>query len=151
LLAVATVLLRAILILSIVLQAGAEGRRFEARLLVSAEILVIGILGFSLLARGIEPLRLRLGGRQNAEIVFGVLEIVLGHHRIAGRMGVSRQLHILFGNMGGIAAHLYVRTVALIVPRQRIHMFAAAIVVVTAALPVFVVIVILLSWSHLVL
>jgi hypothetical protein len=34
--------------------------------------------------------------------------------------------------MGGIAAYLYVRAVALIVPRQRIEMLASTIIVATA-------------------
>lgn len=84
-----------------------------------------------------------LGARDDAEIMFGVLEIVLRHHRVAARLGVARELEIFLGNMGGIAADLDVRTIALEVARQRIDMLAPAV---PAALPVLVLVV----GSHLV-
>ena len=85
-----------------------------------------------------------LCGRDNAEIMFGVLEIVLCHHRVAARLRVAGQLEILLGDMGGIAANLHVGTGALEIPRQRINVLAATI---ATALPVLV---ILIIGSHLV-
>jgi hypothetical protein len=47
-----------------------------------------------------------LGGRDQAEIVFGMLIVVLCCNRIAGGTRIAGQLHILLGHMGGRAADL---------------------------------------------
>ncbi|SFZ85798.1 hypothetical protein SAMN02983003_2968 [Devosia enhydra] len=75
---------------------------------------------------------LRLGRRDDAEIMFGVLEIILRHHRVARSLRIARQLHVFFGDVGGIAAQLHVRPVAFEAPVQRIEVLAPAIVVVAA-------------------
>ena len=58
--------------------------------------------------------------------MLGMLEIVLGHHRIAGGLGITRQLEVFLGDMLGIAADLDVRTVALEHPVYRISLTTAA-------------------------
>ena len=42
---------------------------------------------------------LLLGSGDQAEVMFGMLVVILGGYRIAGRARVARQLHIFFGNM----------------------------------------------------
>ena len=58
--------------------------------------------------------------------MLGMLEIVLGHHRIAGGLGIARQLEIFLRDMLGIAPDLDVRTVALEHPVDRISLATAA-------------------------
>jgi hypothetical protein len=71
--------------------------------------------------------------------VLGVLQVALGHHDIAGGMGVAGQLHVFLGDVGGGAAHLHVRPVRFKGARQGV---GAAPVVVPAPHAV------LLSHSH---
>ena len=99
---------------------------------VIVEIIIVLALAFTLAVHGL------LGRGDDAEIVLGMLEIVLRHHRIPGRLRVAGQLQIFLGDMSGIATDLHVRAVALIVPRQRINMLAPAI---AATLPVLILII----------
>ena len=64
--------------------------------------------------------------RDDAQIMLGVLVIVLGHHRVAGRLGIARQLQILLGDMLGIAADLDVRPIAFEHPVNRTTLATAA-------------------------
>ncbi len=50
---------------------------------------------------------LRLHRPQQAEIVFGVLQIVLGQHPVARRGGVARELLVLFEHVLGVPANLH--------------------------------------------
>jgi hypothetical protein len=50
------------------------------------------------------------------EVMFGVLEIALGHHRVAGGLGVARELQIFFSDVMGRAADLDVGPIGLIGP-----------------------------------
>lgn len=52
-------------------------------------------------------LRLRLLRRQDAEIVLGVLQIILCHHPVAGRVRVARELEIFLVHMRSRAANLH--------------------------------------------
>jgi hypothetical protein len=56
-------------------------------------------------------LHLGLLGGQDAEVMLGVLQIVLCHHAIAGRVRVARKLKILLVDMCRRAANLYLRPV----------------------------------------
>src|SRR3954453_6656321 len=87
--------------------------------------------------------QLLLGGGDDAEIVLGVLEIVLGRHRIAARLRVAGELAVFLGDMLSRAADLHVRAIGLIALRQGIGplVVVAVVVVTTAHTPV-------LSWSH---
>src|SRR5690606_12851249 len=78
--------------------------------------------------------------RDDAEVVLGVLQVVLGHDVVTGGLGVARELQVLLGNVGGVAAHLHVGAVAFIVPAQRVEVLAPAIVV-PAPRPVLVLLV----------
>ena len=54
-----------------------------------------------------------LGGGDQAKIMFGMLIVIFGRNRIAGRARIARQLHVFFGNMGCGAADLDVGPVEL--------------------------------------
>jgi hypothetical protein len=69
-------------------------------------------------------------GHDDAVVVLGMLEIVLGENGISARLRVSRKRQILLGNMGGRAADLDVGPGALEAPRQRVLTPAVLVVVV---------------------
>lgn len=52
---------------------------------------------------------------QNAEIMFGVLQIIFCRHPIAGLLGITRQSTIFFQKLGGIAALAIIKPGAIIV------------------------------------
>jgi len=79
-----------------------------------------------------------LGRCDQAEIMLGMLEIALGHHRVAGRLGIARELQIFLSDVMGCTANFHVRAVGFIGPRERIRPLA---VVATAHTLV-------LTWSH---
>src|SRR5207344_1520962 len=64
--------------------------------------------------------KLFLGGGNQAEIMLGVLVVILGGYRIAGRAGVARQLHILLRDVRRSAADLDVGSVGLEHPGHRV-------------------------------
>jgi hypothetical protein len=111
----------------------ALGRPLAARGEAVAPILVALEIVVAVLAV-VRPEVLRLGRHDDAIVVLGVLEIVLGHHRVARGLGVARQLRIFLGDMGGVTAHLHVRTVALVIARKRIGMLASTVAVARAVL-----------------
>lgn len=55
-------------------------------------------------------LNLKLSGIHEAEIVLGMLEIVLGHHPVACGVRIPGELEIFFVNMGGRATNLDLRS-----------------------------------------
>ncbi|MBP2484683.1 hypothetical protein ACVMIX_004910 [Rhizobium leguminosarum] len=104
-------------------------------------------------------LHLRLGAGDDTIVMFGVLEIVLGNHAIAGALGVAGELRVFFGDMLRSTANLHIGAGAVIGPGQRIAALAVEIVVIVistaAAATAAVVIVttpstalVLLSWPH---
>ena len=102
-------------------------------------------------------LHLRLGACDDTIIVFGVLEIVLGNHAIAGALGVAGELRVFFGDMLRSTANLHIGAGAVIGPGQRIAALAVEIVVIvisTAAATAAVIVttpstaLVLLSWPH---
>jgi hypothetical protein len=109
-------------------------RRRKARVHLGHIVVEIGIV---LPIRALAIHRL-LRRRHDAEIVLGMLEVVLGHHRVTARLRIARQLEVFLGDMGGIAAHLHVRSIAFEIAGQRIDVLASAV---PATLPVFVVLV----------
>ncbi len=54
-----------------------------------------------------------LGAGNDAEIMFGMLQIVFCHHRVTARLSIASQLQIFLRDMGSVAADLYVRAIAL--------------------------------------
>ena len=97
-----------------------------------------------ILAIGADAILSLLGARNDAEIMLGMLEIILRHHGVAARLRIAGELQIFLGDMGRVAAHLHIRTIALEIAGQRIDVLASTV---PATLPVFVVLVI---GSHLV-
>ncbi len=69
-----------------------------------------------------------LGRGDQAEIVLCVLVVVLRSHRIAGRPGVARQLHVFLSDVRGGAANLDVGSVGLEHPGHRV--LAAPVIVI---------------------
>ena len=122
---------------------GWRGSGEANRSFIGGEI-VVEIVLFGRLAADLGLLRL-LGRGDDAEIVLGVLEIVLGHDAVAGGLRIAGELQVLLGDMGGVAAHLHVGAVTLVVATQRVAVLAAAIVVAPTRA---VLVVVLLVWSH---
>src|SRR5689334_1295545 len=112
--------------------------RDEARLLAEmreALALVIAIFhrrlhfGVGAGLRLILPELLLRGGDQ-AEIVFGVLVVVLGSDRVAGGARVTRQLNVFFGDVRGSPADLDIGSVRFEHPGHRVLTAPVIIVVI---------------------
>jgi hypothetical protein len=87
-------------------------------------------------------------GHDDAIIMLRVLEIILGQHRIAGRLGIARERHIFLGDVSGRAAQLHIRTIAFEAPRQRILAFALLIVLIVVVIVAAAASAVLLSLPH---
>ncbi len=72
-----------------------------------ALLLLLLIVGLAL------PVLLLRGGNQ-AEIVLGVLVVILGGDRIAGTLRIAGELQVLFGDVGGRAADFHIRSIGLV-------------------------------------
>jgi len=79
---------------------------------------------------------LLLRGCDQAEIMFGVLVVVLGRDRVAGRACVTRQLNVFLGDVRGGAADLDIRAVRFEHPGHRV--LTAPVIVVAAIVVVIV-------------
>jgi hypothetical protein len=79
-----------------------------------------------LLLEGLVLPELLLRRRDQAEIMLGVLIIILGSHRIAGARGIAGKLNVFFGDVIGGPADLHVRAVRFVNARQRIVILASA-------------------------
>ena len=116
--------------------------RNEARLLAEMRellALVVAVLrcrhfGVDARLRLVLP-ELLLGSGDQAEVMLGVLIVVLGRYRIARRARVARQLNVFFGDVRGSAADLDIGSVGFEHPGHRV-LTAPAIVPVTALIPV---------------
>src|SRR6202041_1416086 len=93
---------------------------------------------------------LLLGSGDQAEIMLGMLVVVLGGYRIAGRARVARQLHIFFRDVGCGAANLDVGSVGFEHPGHRILAAPVVIIVVVIVVPVAHPLVVVLTVSHIV-
>ena len=74
-------------------------------------------------------------GEDDAVVVFGVLEIVLGENRITRGLRVASQGDVLLGNVRRSSANLYVRSVRLEAPGKRVLAFALVMVVILVVAP----------------
>ena len=63
----------------------------------------------------------------SAEIMLGVLVVILRRDRIAGGLRVARELDVLFRDVGRISANLHVRAVRLVYARHRIVTLAVLV------------------------
>ncbi len=87
-------------------------------------------------------------GHDDSIIMLRVLEIILGQHGIAGRLGIARERHIFLGDVSGCAAQLHIRTIAFEAPRQRILAFALLIVLIVVVIVAAAASAVLLSLPH---
>jgi hypothetical protein len=119
----------------------------ESLFLTRLELLVVAAAFLTRLEVWILLPELLLRGGDQAEIMFGVLEIVFRCDRITGRLRVACELQIFLGDVIGGAANLYVGTVRFINPSQGI-LIAAVVIVLTAPPTHTLVVVMLLTVSH---
>jgi hypothetical protein len=75
------------------------------------------LAGLLLLVIGLALAELFLRRSDDAEIVLGMLVVILRRDRIAGALRVTSELQILFGDVGRGSADFYVRPVRFIRPR----------------------------------
>jgi hypothetical protein len=80
---------------------------------------------------------LLLGRRDQAEVMLGVLVVVLGGNGVAGRPRIARELNVFLGHMRGGTANLDVRSVGL---ENTGHRVLAAPVIVTIIVVVIIVV-----------
>src|SRR5258705_1162416 len=127
--------------------------RHEARLLAEMREILALVLAV-LRGRFVLGARLRLaltelflGGGDQAEIMLGMLVVILGGYRIAGRARVARQLHVFFGHVGRGAADLDVGSIGLEHPRHRV-LAAPVAVIPIVVIPVTHPLVVVLTVSH---
>jgi len=116
-------------------------------LLVGArlELLIVAALGARLEVR-ILLAELLLRGRDQTEVMFGVLEIIFRRDRIAGGLSVAGELEIFLRDVVGGAANLHVRAVRFINPRQGI--LIAPVVMLLIVAPAHTLVMMLLTVSH---
>src|SRR5207248_5362345 len=116
--------------------------RNEARLLaevgeILTVVLAVVAAADGLVAAGLLVLaELLLGRRDQAEIVLGVLVVVLGGDRVARGARIARKLEIFFRDVRGRAADLDVGSVRFINPGHRV--LAAPVIVVVIIIVVAV-------------
>jgi hypothetical protein len=67
-----------------------------------------------------------LRGRNEPEVVLGVLKVIFRRHRVARGLGVARELYVFLGNVIGGPTDFHVGTVGFVDPRERILAFAVA-------------------------
>ena len=100
----------------------------EVRLLVVAVVKTVvsatHLAGLLLLVIRLALPQLFLRGRDDAEIVLGVLVIVFRGDWISGALRVAGELEIFFGDVGCRSSNFYVRSTGLVHSRQRILMMA---------------------------
>jgi hypothetical protein len=113
---------------------GALGRRGEtvrkaADIVVLVEIVSVWLARRPLIARLRLLLRL-LSRRDDAEVVFRVLKVILRRDGIAAGVSIARQLEIFLRDVMRIAANLYVRAVGLVGTGERIGAPTIVIVVI---------------------
>ncbi|OWV87968.1 hypothetical protein ATY75_21715 [Rhizobium sp. N122] len=119
-------------------------------------VAVCGVIVFAAIVALEAFLHLRLGAGDDTIVMFGVLEIVLGNHAVAGALSIAGELRVFFGDMLGSPANLHIGAGAVIGPGQRIAALAVEIVVIVISTAAVVIIVVttpstalvLLSWPH---
>src|SRR5215472_89519 len=106
----------------------AWGERLAAEVWLLAIAVVVTLIGpahlagLLLLVIGLTLAELLLRCSDDAEIVLGMLIVILRRDRIAGALRITSELQIFFGDVGRGSADFYVRPVRFIRPRQWILM-----------------------------
>jgi hypothetical protein len=86
-------------------------------LIVAVVIVVVGTIAARLAARlviGLTLAKLLLRGRDQTEIMLGVLIIVFGCDRVAGTLRIAGKLEILLGDVRCRSANFHVRSIGLV-------------------------------------
>ena len=108
----------------------------DARLLVVA--VLVALVSAAHLARLLLLIvrltlpELLLRGRDQTEIVLGVLEIIFRRNRITGALRIASKLQIFFSDVGSCSSNFYVRPVGLVHSGQWILVMMATLAVTTA-------------------
>ncbi len=134
--------LRLILIIGLTLREGALLRYEIFRIAFFVRVAIEVALERLLLVEPVTPVHaglvysgiLRLRGHDNTVIVFRMLQIVLGGHRIAGRHRIPGERSVLLRDMHRGSANLHIRTARFVVPADGILGFTAAAITASAAL-----------------
>ena len=101
----------------------AWGERLAAEVWLLAIAVVVALIGpahlagLLLLVIGLTLAELLLRRGDDAEIVLGMLVVILRRDRIAGALRITSELQIFFGDVGRGSADFYVRPVRFIRPR----------------------------------
>jgi hypothetical protein len=119
----------------------ARGKRLAAdgRLLVA--VLIVAVIGniaarlALLLVIGRALAELLLRRRDQAEVMLGMLIIILGRDRVAGTLRVAGKLEIFFGDVRRRSPNFHVRSVGLVHTRQWILMMMMAATTFAVATP----------------
>jgi hypothetical protein len=113
------------------------------------ELLVVAAAFGTRLEVRIVLAELLLRRRDQAEIMFGMLKVVFSRYRIAGGLGVTRELEIFLRHVIGRSADLHVGSVGFIDPCQRVVAATIVVVVVIVVAPAHaLVVMMLLTVSH---
>jgi hypothetical protein len=95
--------------------------------------ILVGVVALLLLASALRSViwlalpELLMRGRNHAEVMLGMLIIILCRDWVAGRLRVTRKLNVFLGNMVRGAADFYVRPVRLVNPSEWIVMVTLAV------------------------
>jgi hypothetical protein len=124
--------------------------------IITVRIVLAGIIFefiFTRPARELDHLTCRLSRQPKSIIVLTMLVITLGHHSVAGKLGIAPQLHVLLRNRLGCATQLHVWpiTVQHTIARIAATVVAAATAAATTAMPAIAstaTLVVVLAASH---
>jgi hypothetical protein len=112
---------------------------------VVAAIVVAEVIALATLAGDADALAVAIGhvatlrlqllaiGHYDAAVVLGMLQVILGEHRVAGRLRVAGERQIFLGDMRRGAADLHIRAVGFETARKRILALPIPVVVVAAS------------------
>src|SRR5206468_7494306 len=127
----------------VVADVGLRLLRDEARLLAEMREALALVVAVFRRRRFVVDTRLRLvlpelllGSGDQAEIMLGVLVVILGRDRVAGRARVARQLDVFFGDVRGGAANLDIGSVRFEHPGHRVLTTPVIVVVIVIIIPV---------------
>src|SRR5215510_8737076 len=116
-------------------------------------LLIALVLVRDLLARAAPALRLVFGAgkmwivlaklllrrRNQTVVVLGVLVVVFRRDRIAGGLGIARELNVFFSNVGWVSTNFDVGAVRFVNTRHRIVVLAVAMLIVTMTMTMAVI------------
>jgi hypothetical protein len=110
---------------------------------VAATIIVAEVVAVATLAGHVDALAVAVHiaalllqlvaiGHDDAVVVLGVLQVIFGEHRVAGRLRVASERQIFLGNMRRSAPDFHVGTIGFETARKRILALSIPVVIVAA-------------------